>query len=111
MKKILFTITIFLFAVSSYAEIKRSESTNNEEQYSSGGGLYGNSYSTSVEENSGSGVYKTTDNPNDGTRPGGGEGIGQETPVGNGLCVLAVCCLIYCVAKTVKNKTRKEFTI
>jgi hypothetical protein len=104
MKKILISITIFLFTVSGYAGIYRSESTNSE-QYSSGG-VYVNSYSTGVEETSGSGIYKTSaDNPDD--RPGSGGAIGQEAPLGDGLRVLTVCCVIYGVVKIV-NKKRND---
>jgi hypothetical protein len=104
MKKILITIMIFLVTITGYAGIYRSESAN-DGQY--GGGLYENSYNTSVGENSGyGGIYRSSaDDPGD--RPGSGGGIGQNAPLGDGVRSIVVCCLIYGLVKII-NKKRND---
>jgi len=105
MKKMLITLIIFLStsAMISYAGINENEKGS----YGSGA-LYGGSSNnnTSQADSNGSGLYRASSADNPGNRPGNGEGIGQEeeSPAGNGLHTLLICCFIYGLVKLSSNR-------
>jgi len=124
MKKILITITIFLFTatVTGYAQlfmdndITDNTGTTDGSSYSGGEYSNGGDYSyTGSEYSSGdsdedAGFFRTP--PEDDNKPGGrpdsGGGIGQEAPLDDGLSILIVCCVILVIVKVLKNKWNKR---
>ena len=96
---------IFLLTatMTSYAGIYRDNTPDNSG--SSGyGALFGNSNSSNPGGDSDSGGLFRSSNVDPGDRPGNGDGIGQQAPIGNGVRTLAVCCLIYGIVKLSSKK-------
>ena len=104
MKKILITIIIFMFTatVTGYAQFFKDNDSNSgttggssysesESGYSSGNSEEGNDYG---------GFFKAR-----ASKPGGRPditeegGIGQQAPVGDGLPILIVCCVILVIVR------------
>ena len=106
MKKTLIAITIFLFAatVISYAGIYKEQSNN-----PSSSSIYGSNNSTENNDSGNSGgLFRNSTADDPGGRPGNGGGIGQESPVGDGLPILILCSLILFVVKYRNNKKRDK---
>ncbi|MCL1934630.1 MAG: hypothetical protein FWF53_12555 [Candidatus Azobacteroides sp.] len=125
MKKILISISIFLFTATmiSYAGFFNeswdvncseaafdnyggfSESDNN--CYSSG---FFNNYDEISDDYNG--FFRASSAGDPGGRPGNGDGIGQEAPIDDGLLPLTVCCVVLIFVKAFykrrKNKINKE---
>jgi len=104
-KKFILAVAVFLFMAGevSYAgngiytndDNNKDNNTNKNNIDTSGGGLYSN-LSASVDASSGdSGGMLYNAAPPGGGRPGDGGGIGQETPLSDGLPILLVCGLVY----------------
>jgi len=108
MKKIIVSTLMIMFAATaaSYATIYTSQAEGDE----SYGGIYSN-HSVDAEENdSGFGLYRSSD-PDPGGRPGSGGGIGQEdvedVPSGDGLTVLIACSVLLIVVKLLAKQFRR----
>ena len=99
MKKLFFTIFIFLLTVfvPCNAQIFNNNETGTGEN---------TEIQSSIKENSDEvdpgGFFRTTDS-GDFTRPIVGEGIG-ETPIGDGLFTLMLCCMLFGSVKYIKYK-------
>jgi hypothetical protein len=95
MKKILITVTILLLIASaiSYAGVFKQPESGTAGTNSS---LFENTVSTVETTPANSGGFFRSGNPDDpGGRPGDGGGIGQDTPLNDGLFVLVTCCIFY----------------
>jgi hypothetical protein len=112
MKYILAIVTLLLFfAATSHAGIYGRQ-TKTEETAAQHSSLYGNS--DGVSSGSSAGLYRSPGDsnlPDPGDRPGTGEGIGQETPIDDGLYVLIACCIFFVLVKTFRKKLRSVFQI
>jgi len=105
MKKII--VLIFLFAVaatSSYVgfSMGNSELKYKEETSVSSGGFFksNDNYSSGETFGNEGGFFRNSTEANGpGGRPGSGDGIGQEAPIGDGLFVLTICCTCLIIAK------------
>ena len=108
MKKIFITLFIFLFTATaiSYAGIYSTPSSSSESSGSGGGGFYSNQSNNSGGDSGAGALFRSSTN-DPGGRPGGGDGIGQEAPLGNGLRTLIICAFIYGVVKISSRKGRK----
>ena len=109
MKKIFTTIIIVLFTSTciSYAGIYRDSATNSEG--SSGYGIFYVSNTGNSEENSCAGGLFRSSESDPGDRPGSGDGIGQEAPLGDMLYFLSICCSIYVIVKFSSRKRDKKY--
>jgi len=110
MRKLMVILSIFMFvttatATASYTGLYKSGA---EENYA--GGIYSNRSGNSEEEDSGFGIFRSSE-PDPGGRPGSGGGIGQEdgkdVPSGDGLMVLIACSLLLIVGKLLAKKLRR----
>ena len=108
MKKIFTTIIIVLFTSTaiSYAGIYRNRTT--DESTSGYGALYRNK-TDNLEGGSNAGALFRSQADGPGDRPGSGDGIGQETPLGNGLYIIAICCFIYVIVKFTSRKRDNKY--
>jgi len=108
MRKEIVLILIFMFmaAVASYADMYNDQTTTtNNDEYSAG---FFSDNSSSHEEDSGYGLFRSSDPISPGDRPGGGGGIGQEnTPLGDGLITLLVCSALLVIVKEVVKKFKR----
>ena len=98
---------MFMAAAASYAEMYDNQTTTtNNDEYS--GGLFSDNSSSHLED-SGYGLFRSSDDPfSPGDRPGGGGGIGQEsTPLGDGLITLLVCSVLLIAVKEVVKKFKR----
>jgi len=116
MKKILGAILIIMFTatVTGYSQNYKNLNSENENltkdqnSYS----IYNETPLGNPDENSensngrGGGLFRDSSNP-DG-RPGEGDGIGQETPLDNGLNVLIACSVIYGVVTFSRMKLKNK---
>jgi hypothetical protein len=120
MKYILAIATLLLFSTAtSYARLY-SRQTKTEESAVQRSSLYdhtrGSSYGNSDELFSGNtgGLFRSPaddDSLDPGDRPGTGEGIGQETPISDGLYLLIACCIFFALVETFRKKLRLVFQI
>jgi len=106
MKKIFFTIIIFLFVTLTTGHAQFFKNPDTEIQSSNSG------YSGYSEGNNNSGgFFKNGTNPaNPGNRPGQGGAIGVDAPIGDGVKELIICCIVLCFViyfdKKRKNKKK-----
>jgi len=114
-KKNLIITLIFLFttAAVNHASVFEKEKMDGSKLPDTGS-LYGNSSGNSIkssdsvgdsEESFGGGLFRSDHNP--GSRPGIGEGIGEEAPIGNGLHVLVILSVLLGIVKIFRNKSNK----
>jgi hypothetical protein len=117
MKKILIVMMIFLFTITmtGFGEIYggRQEYKNSENSTGQVGALYQNSTGNAREETSGQegALYRSLDPGALGGRPGPTGCIGCEsntTPVGDGLYVLIVGCLVFSITHFLLTNYRKK---
>jgi len=105
MKKILITVMIFLFTattVTTYAQIFKEQDSSSYTTVS------GNSSSTyEVDDNQGGFFRSSTADP-PGDRPGNGEGIGQQAPIGEGLQILVAFCMFFGGIKYYSRNRKKQ---
>ena len=103
MKKILFTIMIFAFAAmttTSYAQIFKEQDSNPSVSTE-------NSTSSSEVNDSQVGFFRSSTADPPGDRPGNGEGIGQQAPLGDGLHILIAFCMFFGVIKYYSRRRKK----
>jgi len=107
MKKILnfFIVFLFLATAPSNAQFFRDQS-DSESSYSSSSS---SSYSGESSDDYG-GFFRSSNSTDPGGRPGGGEGIGQEAPIRDGIPVIIACCIALALLKIfdVKNKESSQ---
>ena len=99
MKRIIISVLFFLFIASSvttYAQLFKEHEASITET----------SNSNSEENNSNAGFFRAGA-PGPGNRPENSEGIGQETPLGDGLSVMVVCCVLFGLVKIYNGKKKK----
>jgi len=91
MKKIFIAILISIVAatVTGQAQIFQNQETTSENIT----GLYSNPSDNSDIIDDSNGLFRS--NPDPGSRPGRGEGIGQEAPLGNGLNVIIAWSILF----------------
>ena len=85
-------------AATSYAGIFNNQTTTETDDAANvlgSGALYGNSSNTNYNGESGAGgLFRNSGEEYDLIeRPNNGDGIGQNTPIGDGLVVLTACCM------------------
>ena len=101
MKKIIITILIIIFTaspVTTYAQFFKDKEPSAARTSSS-------SYDTDY---SNAGFFRNPNNNGPGDRPGDGEGIGQEAPLGDGINAIITCCVIFGFVKIYNEKRRKD---
>ena len=103
MKKILITNIILLFLATMSSFAASSETNKTGSQY---GTLFENSSTVSTEENYNGGLFNAPAS-GPGNRPGSGDGIGQD-PVGDGLCVLVGCSIVFGIIKVIDKRRKIE---
>ena len=107
MKKILYTIIIVLFTSTniSYAGLFDNQPEAGNSSGSTGGFFNNNTgYSGEATSDDYGGFFRSSEADDPGGRPGGGDGIGQEAPLGNGFFILSICCSIYGIIKLSSRK-------
>jgi len=109
MKKVIYTIIIILFTMTEISNAQFFRSQDNDNSGSSTGitNVFGNSSRNSEDDNSSSGFFRSPDSGSLDDRPGNGDGIGQEAPLGDGLPVFIICCSVLGVVKLVQMKKKK----
>jgi len=86
---LMFTLMfIFSATVTSYAGFFNQSETN--DSYSSSSN---NTYSRGESSEDYGGFFRSSSAGNPGNRPGNGDGIGQDAPVGDGIPVIIACCI------------------
>ena len=105
MKKTAIILLLFLFTsvVMSYARITDGDPSDNTASSYTGSISYSDD-ETSADSNTG--IFKSSDADNPGGRPGNGGGIGQNTPISDGLFLLIGCSIVFAIAKTVHEKRK-----
>ena len=63
--------------------------------------------SRNFDTDNGAGFFRNS-NSGPGGRPGDGEGIGQEAPLGDGLNALVACCVLFGFVKIYNDKRKKN---
>jgi len=110
MKETVITIIIFLFTamLPTYAQLYRSQTTTEKENYS--GGFFSRYPDNPERDPAGSGIFRSSDPPGLNDRPTGGEGIGEENdvPLKGGLIVLITCSIIFSAMKFLIGKHKKR---
>ena len=98
MRKIRTIIMLLLFTVwtAGHAGLYRSQTTEDSNATDPSGVQYG-SFSSSAQGDYG--LFRSSSATNPGDRPGHGGAIGQSPPIGDGLSVLFVCCLLLVIVK------------
>jgi len=101
MKKVIgfFIVFLFLATAPSNAQFFRDQS-DSESSYSSG-----SNYSGESSDDYG-GFFRSSNSTDPGGRPGGGEGIGQEAPIRDGIPVIIACCIALALLKIFDGKNK-----
>jgi len=114
MKKIFVSTLILALTATAISYAGLSEPNNNERTTENHGGFFsGDGHSSSSSDFATSseqigGFFRDSSDPSDpGTRPGTGEGIGQEAPLHDGLHVLIACCVVFLFIKIYNEKRHK----
>ena len=112
MKKILTTIIIILLASTSisYAGIFYSQ-PETENSSGSSGGFFNNNTGYSGESTSEDygGFFRSPSMSDPGGRPGSGDGIGQNAPLGDGWPVIIACCIaLICLRLFDRKRNRRR---
>ena len=116
MKKISITILIFIFTATTvnYAAIYRNEKTDGNESpdteslyEKSSDNFINSSHSVGDSEENSGGLFRSDPNSGPGGRPIIGDGIGEDSPLGNGLPTLVVLSILLGILKIYKNKSNK----
>jgi len=104
MKPLSIAFLVFLFASTnvSYAGFFKNGQKDTNSSYDNSSNDRTNyqttfSYTEGVGATDNGGLFSVGENPLD--RPGNGNGIGQDAPVGRGTHILLICCLIYGIVK------------
>ena len=107
MKTTRITIMLFLFVLvtASHAGIYRNQPADDNETADPSSTLYGNSSGSSEES---LGLFRSSSASNPVNRPGNGGGIGQSTPIGDGVIILIVCCLLMVGVKVYNERRKKQ---
>lgn len=112
MKKITRTILIFLFfsIATGHAQLYRRDQITDDKKAATG--IYDDSSDNAIETNSegdsnNSGLFRS-DTSGPGGRPKIGDGIGEDSPVGDGLNVLIACGIFFGAAKLFIDKRKKR---
>ena len=103
MKKILFTVIVFL--VTAMGVYCAGNNGRDEENFGSGFFANDTSIGTTEEDSSDSGGFFRAGPPDSpGDRPDPGGAIGVDTPFQDGACVFMLCCLAYGIVKVSRKK-------
>ena len=109
MKKTLMAVVILLcvsivtgFAGGIYKDQPKEPLSSNS--------IYGSSSSNVENDNSGNAgaLFRNSNADGPGGRPDNGDGIGQETPIKDGLPELIGCCLILAVVKYIRRNKKRD---
>jgi len=107
MKKTAIILLLFLFTsvVISYARVTDDDPSDNAASSYTGSISYTDETTTDSYTD---GLFKNSDADLPGGRPDNGGGIGQSTPISDGLFLLIGCCIVLAVAKTVNEKRKSS---
>ena len=112
MKAVFTIIFLFIFTATAttYAGLFNNQLETNDPYNNNGAGYWENNNYQGVEaDEDRSGFFRSSSAGNPSGRPGNGDGIGQDAPLSKGVHILAICCLIYCIAKF-SSKKRSKFS-
>ena len=106
MKKFRYLIPVLIFffgaTATSYAGFFTNQPETNDSYSSS------NNYSGGEANEGNSGFFRSSSADNPGGRPGNGDGIGQDAPVGDGIPVVLACCIALVLLKFFDGKKKKR---